>query len=49
MLKKLASHLGEYRRAAIITPLLSALEAIMDVLLPLLMSYIIDPGTPTAI
>ena len=28
MLKKLASHLGEYRRAAIITPLLSALEAI---------------------
>ena len=27
MLKKLASHLGEYRRAAIITPLLSALEA----------------------
>ena len=44
MLKKLASHLGEYRRAAIITPLLSALEAIMDVLLPLLMSYIIDQG-----
>ena len=44
MLKKLASHLGEYRRAAIITPLLSALEAIMDVLLPLLMSYIIDLG-----
>ena len=44
MLKKLASHLGEYRRAAIITPCLSALEAIMDVLLPLLMSYIIDLG-----
>ncbi|HIV42734.1 MAG TPA: ABC transporter ATP-binding protein/permease [Candidatus Faecalibacterium avium] len=44
MIKKLASHLGEYKRAAIITPLLSALEAIMDVLLPLLMSYIIDQG-----
>ena len=44
MLKKLASHLGEYKSAAIITPLLSALEAIMDVLLPLLMSYIIDQG-----
>ncbi len=44
MIKKLASHLGGYKRAAIITPLLSALEAIMDVLLPLLMSYIIDQG-----
>ena len=44
MIKKLASHLGEYKRAAIITPLLSALEAIMDVLLPMLMSYIIDQG-----
>ena len=44
MIKKLASHLGEYKSAAIITPLLSALEAIMDVLLPLLMSYIIDQG-----
>ena len=44
MFKKLASHLGEYKSAAIITPLLSALEAIMDVLLPLLMSYIIDQG-----
>ena len=44
MIKKLASHLGEYKGAAIITPILSALEAIMDVLLPLLMSYIIDQG-----
>ena len=44
MIKKLASHLGAYKSAAIITPLLSALEAIMDVLLPLLMSYIIDQG-----
>ena len=43
MIKKLASHLGEYKGAAIITPILSALEAIMDVLLPLLMSYI-DQG-----
>ncbi len=44
MIKKLASHLGEYKRAAMVTPLLSALEAVMDVLLPLLMSYIIDQG-----
>ncbi len=44
MIKKLASHLGEYKNAALVTPFLSALEAIMDVLLPLLMSYIIDQG-----
>lgn len=30
MIKKLVSHLGEYKRAAILTPILSALEAIMD-------------------
>lgn len=34
MIKKLASHLGEYRRAAILTPMFSALEAVMDILLP---------------
>ena len=32
MIKKLVSHLGEYKRAAILTPIFSALEAIMDVL-----------------
>ena len=44
MIKKLASCLGEYKRAAIVTPILSALEAIMDVLLPTLMAFIIDQG-----
>ena len=44
MIKKLASHLGEYKRASILTPIFSALEAIMDVLLPLLMAFIIDEG-----
>ena len=38
MIKKLASHLGEYKRSAIVTPLLSALEAIMDILLPTIIS-----------
>ena len=38
------SHLGEYKRAAILTPILSALEAIMDVLLPTIMAFIIDQG-----
>ncbi len=44
MIKKLVSHLGEYKRAAILTPLFSALEAIMDVLLPTIMALIIDQG-----
>ena len=34
MIKKLVSHLGEYKRAAILTPMFSALEAVMDILLP---------------
>ena len=38
------SHLGEYKRAAILTPIFSALEAIMDVLLPTIMAFIIDQG-----
>ena len=44
MIKKLASHLGEYRRAAILTPMFSALEAFMDILLPTIMAFIIDLG-----
>lgn len=44
MIKKLVSHLGEYKRAAILTPTFSALEAVMDVLLPTLMAFIIDEG-----
>lgn len=42
MIRKLLSHLGQYKRAAIVTPVLSALEAIMDVMLPTLMAFIID-------
>ena len=44
MIKKLASHLGEFRRAAILTPMFSALEAVMDILLPTIMAFIIDLG-----
>ena len=44
MIKKLVSHLGEYKRAAILTPIFSALEAVMDVLLPTIMAFIIDQG-----
>ena len=44
MIKKLASHLGEYKRAAILTPMFSSLEAVMDILLPTIMAFIIDLG-----
>ena len=44
MIKKLASHLGEYKRAATLTPMFSALEAVMDILLPTIMAFIIDLG-----
>ena len=44
MIKKLVSHLGEYKAASIKTPLFAALEAIMDVLLPTSMAFIIDQG-----
>ena len=44
MIKKLVSHLGKYKRAAVLTPLFAALEAVMDVLLPTIMAFIIDQG-----
>ena len=44
MIKKLVSHLGEYKHAAVLTPLFAALEAVMDVLLPTIMAFIIDQG-----
>ena len=44
MIKKLVSNLGEYKAASIKTPLFAALEAIMDVLLPTIMAFIIDQG-----
>ena len=44
MIKKLVSHLGEYKAASIKTPLFAALEATMDVLLPTIMAFIIDQG-----
>ena len=44
MIKKLVSHLGDYKAASIKTPLFAALEAIMDVLLPTIMAFIIEQG-----
>ena len=44
MIKKLVSHLGEYKAASIKTPLFAALAAILDVLLPTIMDFIIGQG-----
>ena len=44
MIKKLVSYLGEYKAASIKTPLFAALEAVMYVLLPTIMAFIIDQG-----
>ena len=41
---KIVLYLGEYKAASIKTPLFAALEAIMDVLLPTIMAFIIDQG-----
>ena len=49
MIKKLVSHLGEYKAASIKTPLFAALEAVMDVLLPTIMAFIIDRALKRAI
>ncbi|MBQ2931804.1 MAG: ABC transporter ATP-binding protein [Clostridia bacterium] len=44
MLKKLASCIGEYKRPSILAPLFVMLECVLEVLIPWLMSYIIDHG-----
>lgn len=44
MLKTLAAQVKQYKAVSAITPVFSALEAVADMLLPLLMSKIIDLG-----
>ena len=44
MIKKLASHIGEYKGATIATPLYMLLEVAMEMAIPLLMASIIDNG-----
>ena len=44
MIKKLAAHIGEYKKQTILTPLLVMLEVIMDVGIPLIMARLIDEG-----
>lgn len=47
MIKTLASQVKEYKKASIITPILVTFEVIMELLIPLLMSTLIDDGIST--
>ncbi|MBO4870898.1 MAG: ABC transporter ATP-binding protein [Muribaculaceae bacterium] len=44
MIKTLLRHIGQYRTAAILTPVFIMLEVIMDVLIPYVTSWLIDDG-----
>ncbi len=44
MLKTLAAQVGEYKKASILAPLYTVLEAVMETLIPLVMASIIDDG-----
>lgn len=44
MIKKLTKYIGEFKKETILTPLFVVLEAIMDIIIPFLMSKIIDNG-----
>ncbi len=44
MIKKLSSCVGEYKRPSILAPVFVTLEVVLEVLIPWLMSYIIDKG-----
>lgn len=47
MLKTLATQVKEYKKASIITPIFIICEVIMELLIPLLMSTLIDDGIST--
>ena len=44
MIKTLAAHIGEYKKASIITPVFMILEVVFETLIPFLMASIIDDG-----
>jgi ATP-binding cassette subfamily B protein len=44
MLKKLSAYIGEYKKYAILTPLLVVLEVVCELILPRLMAGIVDVG-----
>ena len=44
MLKTLVSQIGKYRTASILTPVWTAMEVVMDVLIPYVTASLIDKG-----
>ncbi len=44
MIKKLASHVKQYKRSALLTPVCAAGEVVMEVLIPLVMAQLINKG-----
>ncbi len=44
MIKTLSKYVGEYKKYAVITPVLVTLEALMEIVIPLLMAQLIDNG-----
>ena len=44
MIKTLGKSVREYKRPALVTPMLVTLEVIMEVIIPLLMAELIDRG-----
>lgn len=43
-MRKLMKYLGEFKKAAILAPVLVTFESIMEVIIPFLMAYLIDNG-----
>ena len=44
MIKKLFAYAGEYKKFALLTPLLVAGEVVLEILIPLIMAELIDQG-----
>lgn len=44
MITKLMKHIGEYKRSTILTPIFTALEVFMEVLIPFVIAILIDQG-----
>jgi ATP-binding cassette subfamily B protein len=44
MIKKLAAHIGKYKKQAILSPVVVTLESFCEVLIPLLMARLVDKG-----
>lgn len=47
MIKKLIKSLREYKKPTILTPLFVVVEVVLEVLIPFLMSILIDEGIKT--